>query len=280
MRNVPGHFVRHTSPWRQIAPLVWGSPRDPSIYGIIDVDVSEALPFLKRRELESGVKLTLTHLVTRAVALTLRRHPECNAYVRLGRTYQRRDVDVFVLVATQREDSDRNHNRAADLSGIKIAQADTLKVHEIALALREKLAPLKNGRDDAMGPLKAAMRAFPGLVARVGLSAVTLLQYGFNLDLSKLGVPRDTFGGAIVSSMGMFGIRYGFAPLVPCMRLSCLIGIGRAEQRAVVVNGNVVVRTILPLTATLDHRIIDGYQAGRLASTLTALLSDPECAGL
>jgi pyruvate dehydrogenase E2 component (dihydrolipoamide acetyltransferase) len=101
-----------------------------------------------------------------------------------------------------------------------------------------------------------------------------------NLNLSRFGVPRDTFGGAIVSSMGMLGIRYGFAPLVPAMRLSCLIGVGRVEERAVVVDGSIVIRPILPLTATLDHRVIDGAQAGRLAATLTQLLGDPEAAGL
>jgi pyruvate/2-oxoglutarate dehydrogenase complex dihydrolipoamide acyltransferase (E2) component len=278
MRNVPGHFVRHNSSWRQIAPLVWGTPGDPSIYGIIDVDISSALPYLERRALESGVKLTLTHLVTRAVALTLRRHPECNAYVRWGRTYQRREVDIFVLVATNTDNANRNH--AADLTGVKISGADKLELDKIAFALQKDSASVRHGKDDTIRPLKAAMRAFPGLVARVGLSAVTMLQYGFNVDLTKIGIPRDTFGGAIVSSMGMFGIRYGFAPLVPCMRLGCLIGIGRAEQRAVVIDGNVVIRTILPLTATLDHRVIDGYQAGCLASTLTSLLSDPEGAGL
>jgi pyruvate dehydrogenase E2 component (dihydrolipoamide acetyltransferase) len=259
---------------------MWGSPNDPSIYGIIDVDISKALPFLEHRSEQSGVKLTLTHLVTRAVALALSQHPNCNGYVRWGRIYQRRDVDIFVLVASNTEGSEQGQTGAADLSGVRISNADTLSVQAIASELQHRATALKNGTDASIGPLKGAMRAFPGWLSRLGLSAVTLLQYGFNLDLSKLGVPRDTFGGALVSSMGMFGIRYGFVPLVPCMRLSCLIGIGRAEQRAVVVDGNVVVRTILPLTATLDHRVVDGYQAGRLASTLVRLIADPEGSGL
>src|ERR1700690_275934 len=97
MRNVPGHFVQRTSSWREVAPLVWGNPNDPSIYGIIDVDITKAQYYLERRRQETGIKLTLTHLVTRAVALALKLHPDCNAYVRWGRIYQRRDVDVLVL---------------------------------------------------------------------------------------------------------------------------------------------------------------------------------------
>ena len=280
MLNVPGHFVRHTSSWRRIAPLVWGNPGDPSIYGIIDVDITKALPYLERRGRESGSKLTLTHLVTMAVALTFRRYPECNAYVRWGRIYQRRDVDLFVLVATNAATNAQQRDRAADLTGVRLPTTDTMSLDSIAAELQRRVSQLKSGRDAAIGPLKTALRTFPSPIARFGLQLVTWLQYGLNLDLSWLGVPRDTFGSAIISSMGMFGIKYGFAPLVPSMRLSCLIGIGRAEERAVVVDGSVVVRTILPLTATLDHRVIDGYQAGRFATTLTEFLTDPEGNGL
>ena len=215
MRNVPGQFVRGTSSWREIAPFLWKGPGDPSIYGIIDVDVSKALPFLERRGLETGVRLTLTHLVTRAIALALRQHPECNAYVRRGRVYQRRDVDVFVLVATSPKTNGSLDYQAADLSGVRISNADTLSVQAIATELQHQATLLNNGEDRAIGALKAALRAFPSVIARFGLSMVTLLQYGLNLDLTTLGVPRDTFGGAIVSSMGMFGIKIWLRSLGP-----------------------------------------------------------------
>jgi len=276
MRNVPGHFVKNMSSWRRIAPIVWSRPGDPCIYGIIDADITSGLLYLQRLEAETGLKLTLTHLVTRAIALTFQRHPECNAYVRWGRIYQRRDVDLFVLVAT---DTD-NTRGAADLTGVRLAKADTRTVVSIAREVQQRAGAVRAGKDDDIGPLKTALRRLPYPLARLGLMVSSALQYGLNIDLSGFGLARDTYGGAIISSMGMFGIKYGFAPLVPAMRLSCLIGVGRAEERAVVVDGAVTVRTILPLTATLDHRVIDGYHAGKLAATLTALLSDPEGNGL
>ena len=67
----------------------------------------------------------------------------------------------------------------------------------------------------------------------------------------------------------------GFPPLVPMMRLSLLAGVGEVEQRPVVVDGEIVIRPILPLTATLDHRVVDGYQAGLIARTLKQILEDP-----
>jgi pyruvate dehydrogenase E2 component (dihydrolipoamide acetyltransferase) len=279
MPNVPGEFVKRTSSWRKLAPLVWGHPNDSTIYGILDVDVSRALPYLERKTLETGSKLTLTHLVTRALALTFKQHPDCNAYVRWGRIYRRRDVDLFVLVASD-PSARETEDMSVDLSGARIARADELDLPDLAHRLRGSAAGIRAGTHDAVAPLKKALRMFPPFLSRLGLRFVTFLQYEMNFNLSCFGVPRDTFGGAIVSSMGVFGIKYGFAPLVPAMRLSCLIGVGRVELRPVVVDGQVAIRPILPITATLDHRVIDGAQAGRLAATLTRLLGDPEGAGL
>jgi len=276
MQNVPGHFTKDMSSWRRIAPIVWGRPGDPSIYGIMDVDITNAVPYLKRVELATGTKLTLTHLVTRAVAVTFRRHPECNAYVRWGRIYQRRDVDLFLMVATDTE----NTKQSPDLTGVRLSNADNHSLVSIAQELQRRASAVKAGNDTEIGPLKNLLRRLPRPLARFGLKATSWLQYGLNLNLSRFGIARDTYGGVIISSMGMFGIKYGFAPLVPAMRLSCLIGVGRAEERAVVVDGKVVVRTILPLTATLDHRVIDGFHAGKLAATLTSLLADPGGHGL
>ena len=280
MANVPGQFVKRASTWRMLAPLVWGQPNDSTIYGILDVDVSRALAFLERKAADTGSKLTLTHLVTRALALTFKQHPDCNAYVRRGRIYQRRDVDLFVLVASSEATSPTATDMSADLSGIRVACADGLNLAELAQQLRRSAADIRTGTRDTVAPLKRFLRAFPPFLGRIGLRIATYLQYELNLNLSRFGLPRDTFGGAIVSSMGMLGIRYGFSPLVPAMRLSCLIGVGRVEERPVAVDGQIVIRSILPLTATLDHRVIDGAQAGRLATTLTRLLSDPEGSGL
>lgn len=279
MQNVPGHYVKQPSSWRRLAPLVWGRPNDSTIYGILDVDVSRSLAFLAKIAANTGTQLTMTHLVTRALAVTLKKHPDCNSYVRWGRVYRRRDVDIFVLVSA----ADRRANAGAlraDLSGVRIGKADELSLLELADRLRGGAQGIRTGTRDTIKPLKRAIQFFPPALGRIGLSLTSLLQYDFNLNLSRLGLPRDTYGGAIVSSMGMFGIRYGFAPLVPPMRLSCLLGVGRVEDRAVVVDGQIAIRPILPLTATLDHRVIDGYQAGLLSTTLSECLSDPEATGL
>ena len=89
--------VEDASSFRRMAAAMWRSPRDPSIYGSMDVDATDALAFLARHEAETGVRLTVTHLVARAVAAALRAQPEINGKVRFwDKLEQRRSIDVFV----------------------------------------------------------------------------------------------------------------------------------------------------------------------------------------
>lgn len=55
-----------------------------------------------------------------------------------------------------------------------------------------------------------------------------------------------------------------------------ILGAGRIEDRAVVRGGQVVVRAILPLALTFDHRVIDGAQGLDFMLALRACLEQPE----
>ena len=47
--------------------------------------------------------------------------------------------------------------------------------------------------------------------------------------------------------------------------MPAVIVLGKIEEKPVVRKGEIVIRTILPLTGTFDHRIVDGAQIGKLA---------------
>ena len=55
-----------------------------------------------------------------------------------------------------------------------------------------------------------------------------------------------------------------------------LVAFGRIEEKAVVRDGKVVARPVMPLSVTFDHRVIDGEQGLRFALTIRGLIEDPE----
>lgn len=247
----------------------WAAPDDPTIYGLLDIDVSRLLPVLERLSEQSGQRITLTHAVARAVALGLREHPDLNVIVRGGRIYERRDVDVFLQVAVVEE------GQSPDLSGCKIERADTKSLVDMAAEISQRARSIRKGEDLEIRASKKRIAGIPGLLMRPILLLMGWLTYTLNLDGRLFGLPRDPFGSVMVTSVGMFGIRVGFAPIFPPSRCPALLLVGALEDRAVVRDGEVVVRPMVTLTGTFDHRVIDGYHGGLLARTIKTLLEDP-----
>lgn len=257
--------MEDASSFRRMAAAMWRSPSDPSIYGSMDVDATAALAFL--RDHPSPTKLSITHLVARAVAVALHEQPELNAKVRFwGRLEQRSTIDIFVTVATE-------GNR--DLSGARIDRADEKSLVELATAIREKAGKIRKGEDASYKKSRSAFKNLPWWLARPATQLSDLLVNELHVDLAKHGMPTDPFGSAIVTSVGMFGIDSAFAPFVPLARCPMLILVPEIRPRPWAVGDRVEVRPVLRLCATFDHRIIDGAAAGRFAARLSQLFSTP-----
>ena len=55
-----------------------------------------------------------------------------------------------------------------------------------------------------------------------------------------------------------------------------ILGVGRIQDRPVIRDGKVVVRKILPLSISFDHRVVDGAEAARFLNTVILRLEDPD----
>jgi len=274
--NVHGHYLDRLSSWRRMAAVAWSPPDDPTIYGTIDVDMTEALPLLSVLSERSGEHVTVTHLVVKALADTLGKHPECNGMIRGGRIFLRDSVDLSVLVAMEPEDgAERRHDQAIDLSETMVRNADQKSVLAIAAEIRAGARIIRKHQDPFLERTKKLFDLLPPALLGPILRMTVFLEYQLNLDLTRLGVPRDPFGSGMVTSVGMLGITEAFGPIPPFSGVTMLVALGRVEDRPVAIEGRVVVRPIMRITATFDHRFIDGFQGGRLGNTFRRLMADP-----
>jgi pyruvate/2-oxoglutarate dehydrogenase complex dihydrolipoamide acyltransferase (E2) component len=55
-----------------------------------------------------------------------------------------------------------------------------------------------------------------------------------------------------------------------------LVLVGEIAERPVVVGGRVVARPVLPVTATIDHRYVDGWHVGQAMAAFREYLVDPQ----
>ena len=96
-----------------------------------------------------------------------------------------------------------------------------------------------------------------------------------NRGIRALGVKPSPFGSAMVTSVGMFGIQQGFAPLARFYKMPLLVLVGEITTKPVAVDGRVEVRPMLPVTATIDHRYADGWHISQLLKPFKAYLAQP-----
>jgi pyruvate dehydrogenase E2 component (dihydrolipoamide acetyltransferase) len=246
---------------------MWRAPNDPHIFGSVDIDMTAAESFLADYNGRHGCKATVTHLVTRAVAMTLAKHPEYNAKVGWWRIRVRSRVDVFCQVAA---------DGGRDLSGFRIDAADTLSIAEIAAALGRAAQNIRGGKDPAFDRSRRLFRALPLWAIRMIVGFMSFLANTLNLNLPSLGLPRDPFGSAMVTSIGMMDVDTAFAPFTPVARCPLIATVTKVRQRPWVVGGRVEPRPILRLCGTFAHRVIAGYHAAEISAEVQALLTDPE----
>ncbi len=252
--------------WRRIASAMWRGPDDPQIFGALELDAGPVLAFLARAR-GAGHHVTVTHLVGRAIAHALREVPELNVRIRRGRARRRRSIDVFFITSVA---------EGHDLSGVLIAGADGKPATVIACELAERSAAMKQGHDRELAQTKRLLDHIPWWLLRPTLKATAFLTQELELELPSLSLHRAPFGSAMVTSVGMFGLPQGFAPLAWMYDVPLLVLVGEITPRPVVVQGQVEVRDMLPIAATIDHRYVDGWQVSRLMKAFRDYLAAPD----
>jgi pyruvate dehydrogenase E2 component (dihydrolipoamide acetyltransferase) len=86
--------------------------------------------------------------------------------------------------------------------------------------------------------------------------------------------PEEFQGGTFsVSNLGMFGIK-SFASIINEPQ-GCILSVGAGEKRAVVRGDSVVVATVMTVTLTCDHRVVDGAIGAKWIQAFKPLIEDP-----
>ena len=86
--------------------------------------------------------------------------------------------------------------------------------------------------------------------------------------------PEEFQGGTFsVSNLGMFGIK-AFASIINEPQ-GAIMSVGAGEQRPVVVNGQLAVATVMTVTLTCDHRVVDGAIGAKFLQVFKAMIEDP-----
>ncbi len=86
--------------------------------------------------------------------------------------------------------------------------------------------------------------------------------------------PDEYIGGSFsISNLGMYGIKEFSAVINPPQ--GCILAVGSGEKRPVVINNEISIATIMTVTLSCDHRVVDGAVGAEFLSEFKNLIENP-----
>jgi len=246
----------------------WSEPSEGSIHGMITCNAQPLVAFINKINVETGQKLSITTVVLKAVAVAFREAPALNCSIVDDKFVEHESIDISCLVAL---------DDGKDLANAKIQRADQKTLAEIQTEIKVKAERLRAHKDPDFEASKPLLKLLPVFLLRPITQMVGYLSGQLGLNIPPLGVRPFPFGSAMITSLGMLGVDQGFVPFTPFARVPLLLLVG-AVKKAAVVNAEqqVIAQDQIHITATLDHRYVDGTEASRFAKKLLYLIEHPE----
>ena len=203
-------------------------------------------------------------------------------------TESKQHVPHFYLTVDCRMDAllalraQANHGGAVKLS------VNDFIVRAAALALREVPEVNASWHDDdieyhAGADISVAVATDGGLVTPIvrdadvkSLSVIgaEIVELAKRAKVNRLKPEEFTGGSLTVSNLGMYGVSQFAAIINPPQ--AAILAVGAAERRPVVdADGQLVAATVMTVTLSADHRVVDGAVGARWLAAFRALIENP-----
>ncbi|GAB1452346.1 hypothetical protein MASR2M47_24020 [Draconibacterium sp.] len=259
-------IINYNSNWRKVASTIYKKPTDSKIYGMVELDVTELEKYVAQKRKE-GIKTTLTYLITLIVGRGIRQDvPELNTYVNRGKILQRKQVDATVSVLLP----------GGQMGSVKVENADQLTTAEISEEVGKNIANSRKGKENDEMQSKSVLAKLPWPFRNWLFKIYKTITINWGISVPGIGLDSNSFGSYIVSNIGTVGLDTGYGSLLPSSNISFVFVLGAINKKAVVVNDEVVIRRVMWLSSTLDHRVVDGSHGGKLFRYIKQVAKNPE----
>ncbi|PJM86998.1 pyruvate dehydrogenase complex dihydrolipoamide acetyltransferase [Achromobacter ruhlandii] len=203
-------------------------------------------------------------------------------------TESKQQVPHFYLTVDCRMDALLALRAQANQGGAVKLSVNDFIVRAAALALREVPEVNASWHEDAIefhagADISVAVATDGGLVTPIvrdadvkPLSAIAaeIVELAGRAKVNRLKPEEFTGGSLTVSNLGMYGIKQFAAIINPPQAAS--MAVGAAERRPVVDdNGDLKAATVMTVTLSADHRVVDGAVGARWLAAFRALIEAP-----
>ncbi len=201
-----------------------------------------------------------------------------------------RDIPTFPLIVDLEIDAlleaRKAINAVLEKDGVKVSVND-LVIKAAAMALARERATNASYTPDGIAlhkhaDISVAVAIEGGLITPIIRQAELKSLSQIATEMKDLGArakarklkPEEFQGGTFsVSNLGMFGIREFGSIINPPQ--GAILSVGAGEQRPVVRNGQLAIATVMTVTLTCDHRVVDGATGAKWLQAFKTMIEQP-----
>jgi pyruvate dehydrogenase E2 component (dihydrolipoamide acetyltransferase) len=189
------------------------------------------------------------------------------------------DAEIDALLAVRKQINAANRNAKVSVNDfiVKACAAALVKIPAVNVQFDGEV--IKQFKD---ADIAVAVAIDDGLITPIvrsanhkGLMAIStnMRDLATRAKIGRLKAEEFQGGTFCVSNLGMFGVKQFDAIINPPQ--GAILAVGAGEQRPVVKDGQLACATVMSLTLSSDHRIIDGAVAAQFMAELKGFLEQP-----
>ena len=250
---------------------------DPTMIWGTSIQTEALSQFVADQKRETGAFISTAHVLIRAVVEAMYRHPKVNRRVVGQRIYPYNGIHITMpMLETRTGEVNVIYLRNAErMSLVEISRYLMGKARDVAVRAATEANLQKNGSS-------VENRRYRGHKWFRSQWVYRMAKVGFFLT-NRFRLPTTTLeeingSGAFVNHLGFANAppMISFKPSsLPTNSYGVSVTLGPAEMRPVAEGDSIVIRSVAPLFVRLDHRLVNGYQAGEFVRTLRAALLNP-----
>lgn len=262
----PDGDLLRTHPIRRLMFYIMPTRTESVVYFDSAVDATALQAYLDAAHAKFGAHVT--HALVGAVAVGLAENPAMNKFVAGKRLYQRRGR--WITFSMKRKKLDR----AAKLGVVKLAMIDGETFEQLCKRIDTHVAEERSGRPTSADREYDLFTLLPRPLLHQAQKLLRAVDH-FGLLPGWFIDGDGMYASVFLANLGSLDMAPGYHHLFEWGNCPLFVMVGAIEQRAVVVDGQVVARPILPIRYTYDERIDDGLNARFGIEAVKRVLEDP-----
>ncbi len=188
---------------------------------------------------------------------------KCNIFIQY---VEKESVDISILVSAE---------NGHDLSYCKIKDADRMTTLDVHRSVSEYTQRLKKNPEKIKTSLKF-MNYLPTFVSRIVLEMWNFIVNNLGISIKSIGYDKFPYGSIIITNVGSFGYDNMLAPIPPCSGVPIILTIGSIVKKPKVIDNEIMIREVIAISVTIDHRYTDASRAIRVFKKFQAYINYPE----